>query len=506
MSSNAVSEDLISKIVGYKIVKGDFRERNENLPMRIAVLGEANESNQVNLDLTPKEITSVQQAGNLYGYGSPIYHVIRILKPSLGEGVGSIPVVVYPQAKAGGATAQVFDIVPVGTATKSGTHTLVIAGRKGLEGARYDIRIEKDDTVADITAKIEDAVNAVLGSPVSADSTNLKATLTSKWMGLTAAGITVSVDTNNDSLGISYGINGVASGSGTPNVTPALESFSNDWNTIVINTYGTVPSVMDALENFNGIPDPENPTGRYFGIIWKPFIALIGSVAEDPSNVTAPRKDQVTIALCPAPLSKGLPFEAAANMAVLFARQAQDTPHLDVAGRFYPDMPAPTSIGAMANYLNRDTIVKKGCSTVDLVGGRYQVQDFVTTYHKDGENPPQYRYCRNLMIDFNVKYGYYLKELINVAEHAIASDSDIVSVAKVVKPKQWKQIVSEYADSLVKRGLTVDPKFMQDSIVVNISTVNPDRLETSFNYKRSGFARIASTTAAAGFNFGTLNA
>lgn len=506
MSSNAVSEDLISKIVGYKIVKGDFRERNENLPIRIAVLGEANEANQLNLDLTPKEITSIQQAGDLYGYGSPIYHIIRILKPSVGEGVGSIPVVVYPQAKAVGATAQVFDIVPVGTATKNGTHTLVIAGRKGLEGSRYDISIEKDDTVADITAKIEDAVNSVLGSPVTADSTNLKATLTSKWKGLTASGITVYVDTNNDSLGITYGINDVASGSGTPSITAALDSFGNDWNTFVVNSYGLVNSAMDALENFNGVPDPENPTGRYFGIIWKPFIALTGSVAENPSNITESRKDQVTIAVCPAPLSKGLQFEAAANMAVLFAKQAQDTPHLDVSGRFYPDMPTPTSIGAMANYLNRDKIVKKGCSTVDLVGGRYQVQDFVTTYHKDGENPPQFRYCRNLIIDFNVKYGYYLNELINVVDHAIAADSDTVSAAKVVKPKQWKQIVSEYAESLAKRGLIVEPRFMQDSIVVNISTVNPDRLETSFKYKRSGFARISSTTAAAGFNFGTLNA
>jgi hypothetical protein len=138
------------------------------------------------------------------------------------------------------------------------------------------------------------------------------------------------------------------------------------------------------------------------------------------------------------------------------------------------------------------------------VAGRYQVQDFVTTYHPLGETPPQFRYCRNLMIDFNVRYGYYLLELINVVDHAIANDNDTVSASNIVKPKQWKAILDGYATSLTSRGLIVDAPFMQDSIDVDISTTNPDRLETFFRYKRSGFARIASTTAEAGFNFGTL--
>src|SRR5690606_2534241 len=117
----------------------------------------------------------------------------------------------------------------------------------------------------------------------------------------------------------------------------------------------------------------------------------------------------------------------------------------------------------------------------------------------------QFRYCRNLNIDFNVRYGYYLLELTNVVDHAIANDSDTVSASNVVKPKQWKGILDAYADDLASRALIVDAPFMQDSIEVDISTTNPDRLETFFRYKRSGFSRIASTTAEAGFNFGTVN-
>jgi hypothetical protein len=167
-------------------------------------------------------------------------------------------------------------------------------------------------------------------------------------------------------------------------------------------------------------------------------------------------------------------------------------------------MPIPIDgdIGLMSVYNNRDAIVKKGGSTVDLVAGRYQVQDFVTTYHPDGEIPPQFRYARNLMLDFNVRYGYYLLEQINVVDKTIANDADTISVGSIIKPKQWKQIVATYANDLAKRALIADPDFMVESIIVALSGTNPDRLDTFFRYKRTGIARISSTTAEAGFNFG----
>lgn len=505
MASNAVGSERISTIVGYKITKGNFSESTPNLPQRIAILAEANEANQGTLSLTPVAVTSAQQAGQLYGYGSPIYHIMRILRPTTGGGIGGIPTVVYPQAKASGAAAKIVEITPVGTATGNGTHTVYIAGRTNVDGESYEINIATGDTVADITAKIADAVNAVLGSPMSAVDTSYEAVLTTKWNGLTANDVAVSVDRGDNTLGITYVVNTTQAGTGTPSISAALDLFGNTWNTIVINSYGTHTGTMTLLEQFNGIPDPDNPTGRFTGTIMKPFIALTGSTADDPSSITDARSTQVTITVCPAPGSSGLPMEAAANMCFLFGRQAQDDPHLDVSGKYYPDMPVPTSIGSMADYENRDAFVKKGCSTVDLVASLYQVKDFVTTYHPEGEIPPQFRYCRNIMIDLNIRFGYYLLEQIHVVDHAIAADSDTVSAQKVVKPKQWIQIIQKFASDLSQRAIITDTAFMQDSIEVNISTTNPDRLETFFRYKRSGFARIASTTAEAGFNFGTNN-
>lgn len=507
MSSDSVGLERVSKVVGYKITKGNFALNSPNLPQRIAVLAEANEANQAGLSLAAQEITSAKQAGILYGYGSPIYAIIRILRPIFSEGVGGIPVYVYPQAKAVGAAAKVISITPAGVATGNGTHTLVIAGRKGMDGSFYDINIETGDTTADITAKIEDAINAVLGAPVIATSDDYEVVATTKWNGLTANDVSITVDDNDNDLGIEYTIATDAAGSGTPSIAAALDLFGNSWNTIVVNSYGVHSGTMDLLEDFNGIPDPVTPTGRFVGTLMKPFVAFTGSTADDISATTDAREDEVTIAICPAPGSDGLPLEAAANFARLAAIIAQNSPHLDVSGQSLPDMPSPEDgdIGSMADYDNRDSFVKKGLSTVDIVAGKYVICDFVTTYHPEGENPPQFRYVRNIFIDLNVRYGYYILEQTFVVDKAIAEDDDIVNVDDVIKPKQWKQIVDKYADDLSSRALITNPSFMQESITVELSDSNPDRLETFFKYKRSGFARIAATTAEAGFNFGTLN-
>lgn len=508
MASDAVGQERISRVVGYKIKKGNFQESSPNLPQRILIFGEANDANQAALTTAgfPKlQITTLKQAGDTYGYGSPIYQAARILLPVSGDGVGGIPVVVIPQAAAGGAAAKVMTITVTNNASGGGTHYVKISGRTAIDGSTFAINVAAADTPTIVAQKIADSINAVLGSTVSATNALGVVTITSKWKGLTAQGISVSVDTGDSALGLAYAYATTTPGTGTPDLTTSLAKIGDEWFTWVLNSYGTVSTTMDLLEAYNGIPLDVSPTGRYGGTTWKPFIAVTGSVADDPSSITDARSANLTIAIAPAPLSLGLPLEAAANAILLAATTAQNTPHLDIGGQSYRDMPTPIDIGSMAVYNTRDAIAKKGCSTVALVAGAYQMQDFVTTYHPNGENPPQYRYCRNLQLDFNVRYSYLLREVINVLDHVIAKDTDTVAVDTFVKPKQWKQEVRALADDLVARALVADVDFMKDSITVTISTSNPDRFETFFRYKRTGVARISATTGEAGFNFGTVN-
>ena len=512
MISTAVGSERISRIVGYKLRKGNFLESSPNLPQRILILGQGNVANQATMPVEMREITSQKEAGTLYGFGSPIHQIMRILRPISGDGVGGIPTVVFPQEDAVGAAQSVipFDVTLSTTATDSATHYAVINGRKEIDGKPFSYSVVKGDTDVIIIGKIVAAINAVLSAPVIAATVGspvTSGTLTSKWAGATAADISLSFDTGGKDCGITYTVSALTGGTGVVDLTDALAAIGNEWNTIVVNSYGT--ATFDALEAFNGIPDPDAPTGRYAAIVFKPFISIWGSTEDDKDDLVtitgaSARKSQVTHALAPAPLSKGMQWEAAANMTYLFALMAQNSPHLDVNSKQYPDMPVPSDglIGDMSDYTNRDYLVQNGCSTVDLVAGKYTVQDFVTTYNPDGEIPPQFRYCRNLMLDFNVKYGYYLLEQSFVVDKAIVPSDQNINVSNVIKPRDWKQVLRSYADDLALRALISDADFMKDNITVGVSSTNPDRFDTFFRYKRSGIARIASTDAEVGFAFG----
>jgi phage tail sheath gpL-like len=502
--SNSVPVESRSKVVGYTLTTGDFGTTSPNLPQRLLIIGEANEANQSGLNTDLVQITSEAQAGELYGYGSPIHLAVRILKPTNGIGLGGIPIFVGAQAKAGGATQRVDEITVTGTATANATHTVRVCGRENVDGDAYSFVVATGDTPTDIATKINDAINSVLRAPITSSSALGVVTCTSKWAGITADDIVIEVNNNGVDAGVSYAVANDTNGAGVPAVTSTLNKIGSEWFTAVLNCYGTQTAVMDELETFNGKPSPTSPTGRFVGTIMKPFVAFTGSVADDPTSITDARKDELTIAICPAPNSKGLPLEAGANMARLQLRQAQDNPHLDVSGSIYPDMPFPLDgdIGSMATYTNRDLFLKKGCSTVEAFDGNYKVTDFATTYHPTGEEPPQFRYVRSLVQDFNIKYAYFLLEQLYVVDKAIAGDDSITSATNVIKPKIWSGIVFELANDLADRAIIDDAPFMQESINVQLSGTNPDRLETTFNYKRSGFSRIASTTAKAGFSFG----
>jgi len=502
--STAVGLERKSRTSGYKIKKGFFELDTPNLPQIIAILGEANTANQGSLDTDPFEFTSAGEVGKRYGYGSPLHQMARILRPATSDGIAGIPTVIIPQASDVAASATVHVWTVTGPATENTTHSLVIAGRKNVDFSQYAFSIVKGDTPTVIAQKAADAVNGVLGSPVTATAAIGVLTLTTKWEGATSAELVTRIATGNKTAGIGYAQTTVTAGAGVVDLAIAMTHLGSTWYTSVINPYGEAH--LATLEQINGVPDPDVPTGRYEGIVFLPFMAFFGSTLSDKDALAlitndAARIDQVTNVLCPAPGSEGFPWEAAANMLRLFARIMQDTPHLDVNIKSYPDMPVPDNgaIGAMSDYNNRDFLVKKGCSTVTLDNGAYKVQDLVTTYHPEGESPLQYAYARNLNLDWNVSFTYRTIETISVKDHVLIRDSQITDVAKAIKPAEWKAVLSTLFENLAERALINDPSFSKTSLQVQVSDVNPDRFETAFRYRRTGIARIQSTDVEAGF-------
>ena len=502
--STAIGLERISRTSGYNIRKGFFDNNTPNLPQVVAILAEANWANQGTISTNGREITTADEAGQVYGYGSPIHQIMRILRPIGGTGIGGIPTVVFPQLSNAEAVAFSALKTITGVPTKNTIHSLRIGGRENLDFKTYSFSVIKGEAPSAIAARIASVVNSVLSCPVTANAVGAALTFTTKWKGVTANQTKISFNLNGDAAGVTYVDTSNTAGSGVVDISAALNQFGNTWYTSVINSYGAV--FFDILEQFNGVPSATQPTGRYEGSMFKPFMSFFGSVESVKTNLAlitndASRIEQVTHVLCPAPLSEGFEWESAANVVRLFARTMQDSPEIDINGQSYPDMPVPSNgvIGDMSVYDNRDYLVKKGCSTVILDKGTYKVQEIVTTYHPEGENPLQYSYCRNLNLDWNVSDSYRILENNKLKDKVLIRDEQATDSMFAIKPKEWKAICFDLFDDLAKSALINDPDFSKKSLKVQVSQDNPNRFETFFRYKRTGIARIESTTVEAGF-------
>lgn len=500
--SNAIGQDRRSRVSGYRIRKGFFDIQSSNLPQQILIVGVPNTANASTVDYTKMtEVVSAKEAGELFGYGSPIHQAMRILRPISSDGVGGIPTFILPLENNG--SAAVIEITVSGTPTKAGTNTLVVNGRESIDGYSYAFNVDLQDTPSDIALAIKDAVNGNIYSPYTATTTAAKVTLTTKYKGAVSNNCTVSVSAV-DNLGITYALGGSVPGTGNSNISRLEGALSTTWITSVVN--GDMDSLFTEFERINGLPYVDTPTGRYTPYVFKPFMAFSGETSSTVADYNtmvnlSTSVGQVTNVICPAPGSKGTKAEAAANVVYLFATTMQNTPEKDVNGMAYPDMPISLTpeFAMFTDYNQRDQFVKNGISNVTFENKQFIIQDLVTTYHVEGEFPYQFAYCRNLNLDWNVKDAYTVLEKRALRDKVILRDNDFSDSTNTIKPKEWKGIVYSLFDDLVNSALISDAEFSKQSLRVEVNAVNKDRFDTFFRYRRTGIARIISTDVEAGF-------
>lgn len=131
------------------------------LPPRIAVVAQGQTG--VTFPATKAQYTSAGAAGAVYGFKSAIYLALRELLPVNGDGVGVIPVTVYPMTDASGATAATGDITPSGTPSLAAQYVLRVGGVSSLAFAVPAGAIDVNLTLA----KMGFALNSVLQMPVT---------------------------------------------------------------------------------------------------------------------------------------------------------------------------------------------------------------------------------------------------------------------------------------------------------------------------------------------------
>lgn len=487
--SSAIEPSAVARAVGIETDFVDLQTGARFLPQRIAVVGQG--SSAATYPTTKKQVLSAGEAGSIYGFGSPIHLAVSQLLPANGDGVGSVPVTVYPLVDAVGAAAAAGQIVP------SGAETSAVSYRVNINGIlSEEFVVSPGDVVADVTAAITQAVNAVIGMPVIAVNNTTNAGFTAKWEGASGNDLTIGiVGTGSTVFTITQPVGGLVN----PDVDAALAQMGNVWETMVLNCLDVADTVnLDRYQTFG--------EGRWNPLTKKPLVVFSGSneavLATAIALPDARKTDRVNVQLNGVG-SENLPFVIAARQLARVAARANDNPPFDYGALQATGLSVGTD-GEQWVYNQQDTAVKAGASTIDVVDGVMQLADIVTFYHPDGEEPPAYRYVVDIVKLQNIIFN--LDAIFSAPRWngaPLLPDSDATTNPAAKRPKDAKGEIFGLLDSLGLNAIIADVPFAKANTLVGINATNPKRLDVSITLKLAGNTNIRSIDLNFGFNFGT---
>ncbi len=494
--SNAVDLSAVARVVGIKTEFKDLRQGNILfLPQRIAIIGQG--STVSTYPTTKQQITSALQAATLYGFGSPIHLAARQLLPINGDGVGSIPVTVYPLVDDGSGVVSTGDITPSGSQTESAAYIVRI---NNIDSQSFVISV--GDSLIEIVTAMADAINATLEIPVVAVADVTPAAevvdFTSKWKGVSANEIVVEI-IGSTTAGTSFAITQPVGGLVNPDIDAALAQVGNIWETLFLNCLEITDTAT--LEKYTVFGE-----SRWGALTRKPMVAFTGT--NEVSITTAivipesRKSDRVNCQLV-SPGSNDLPFVIAARQLSRIALIGNNNPARDYGSQQARGL-VPGADGVQWDYPTRDQAVKAGSSTVEIRDNIVTLSDTVTFYHPQGDAFPAYRYVVDIIKLQNIIFNLDLLFANDEWDGAplIPDDQPTVN-PDAKKPKTAVAAVASMVDSLGLNAIISNPEQAKQSIQADISDSNPKRLDLSVTVQLSGNVNIVSVDLNFGFLFGS---
>ena len=488
MISTAVSPDQRATTVGLETIYENLQQNIRFLPQRLGIIGQG--ADAASYDLEKKQIFSAFEAGTIYGFGSPLHLAARQLLPANNDGVGAIPVTIFPLAA--GTTAAAGSIsVSDDVQTEQQTYIVKI---NEIRSEIITLPVDTDQTEA--ISLIIAGINAILEMPVIATAAAAAVTLTAKWKG--ESGNDLKIELIGIEAGITFAITQPTGGAANPDVQPALDMVGLTWETMFLNCLNI--SDETALEKYRLFGE-----GRWQPIKPKPCLFFSGNTLTSVNSAVAISDsrplDRINVQLV-APGSNELPFVIAARQLARIVKIANSNPPVDYIGQTADGIVAGVDEDQWTD-TERDFAVKKGSSTIEVVDNQIQISDVVTFYHPTGDPIPAYSYVVDIIKIMNVTYNIRLIfENTNWLGHPLIRNQDATNNPAARRPSAAAGALASLFEQLGLAAILVDIDFAKKSIIAGINTQNPRRLDISATYKISGNVGIISITQKWGFNFG----
>jgi len=491
--STAVDASAVARVLGIKTEFKNLRGGVVLLPQRVALVGQG--STLSVYSTTKLAVTSANQVGTLFGFGSPLHLAAKQLIPANGDGIGTIPLTVYPLEDDGSGVASAGDIAPTGDVTAQSVITVKV---NNILATQFVASV--DDSVATLTAALTSAINGILDMPVVAVDSATSCDLTSKWKGASANDIYIEVEESATS-GVTWTVTQPVNGAVNPDVDTALDQVGNVWETLILNCMDIADTAtLDKFETFG--------QGRWGALVRKPCIVFTGTTESSATTaivIPEARKgtDRVNGQLV-SPASNDLPLIVAARQLARIAVVANNKPAWDYGSRQATGL-TPGADGSQWDNVARELAVKGGSSTTQVVDGVVNLSDTVTFYHPTGEEPPAYRYVCDIVKLMNVLFNLDLIYATAEWDGAplVPNSQSIFAGTGAKKPKMATADSARMVDSLALNAILSNPEEIKATIESGISGTNPKRLDQTMTVQLAGNSNIISIDLNFGFNFGT---
>jgi len=326
-----------------------------------------------------------------------------------------------------------------------------------------------------------------------------KVNLTAGWKGTTGNDLTVRIDGPELSAGVEFAYTQFTGGLVDPDPSPALEQIGQTWQTMLLNGLNIEnTTALDAYQEWG--------EGRWASTVKKPALVFTGAAVTTPSSAIvipdARRADRINVQLV-APGSRNLPCVIAARQLARIARLASNVPSHDYCLQS-ADGIVPGADSLQWDLLGRDTALKGGSSTVEVIDSVIKISNVVTMYHPTGEEPPAYRYVVDVVKLQNVVWNV---DLIfsqpGWAGASLVPDEQPITEATAKKPKMAVSEMAALLDNLGLAAIISDPATSKAGITATIDSQNPKRLNVRAPIKLSGNTNIVDAVVEWSFFFGS---
>ena len=490
--SSAVDASAVARVVGIETKFKDLRGGGILfLPQQVALIGQG--ATLSVFSTVKKQFTSALAVAQDYGFGSPVHLAAKQLLPINGDGLGAIPLTVYPLEDDVSGVASIGDITPSGVQTEDASYIVRV---NNIDSEPFVIEV--GDAVANITAAMATAINSVLDMPILAVGNVGQLDTQALWAGASGNDIHMEI-IGPTTAGTVFAITQHTGGLVNPDVDIALNQVGNVWESLILNC-------MEIDDTTSLTKYATFGEGRWGALVRKPCVVFTGNTETTVALATAvsdARKTDRTNAQLVAPGSNDLPFVVAARQLARIAKVANNNPPQDYGSQNATGL-VPGIDGEQWTYADRDQAVKAGSSTIEVKDGVVNIADVITFYHPDGDPIPAYRYVVDIIKLQNIIFNLDLEFATAKWDGApLIPDNQPTVNRDAKKPKTAVAAISAILDSLGLNAIISDPETAKANTFAEIDATNPKRLNATTTVQLAGNANIISVDLNFGFFFGT---